>query len=402
MPGPRQRGKKKQACDQCASAKRGCDQDHPCEGCLARDLICTYSRSDNHYPQQAHLIPSLLLPPDGVQMESPANNCELQVERPGDDIITRASDSKFPRVRVGFLLNYTSTTTTTSSLTDFFGSPSSSTVPTPQVFSPGGYSPPMLDDLEDLMQSSTESSLGEYLWAGISETQPLHLPDPRQAQLQPRLAELISQLKVVHASLPARTKSKAPIFAPELVEMLFTVGNLIEFTRLYFDNWHPNCPILHRSSFDPESASLPLLFVVFLIGATFSSPRDTASMAREYFDLAEEFAFENREFTSILEAERLASGSPPKNASIEALQSTLLVTVLQNWQNGTVSRRRMRTQRYTEIISASRLVNLFSTRNEHLTRYKSQSEAFNWKTYYEAEQRVRSFFLLYYCNEVQS
>ena len=310
----------------------------------------------------------------GTDLDQPA------YEVSGDD------QSKFPRIRVEFLLNYTKPSTDT--LLDFFGTTSSSAVPTPLISASAGASPPFLNDLESLMRSPALPIHYEYMWDELSESQHFDPPAAPQSELQNRLEVLVTELKVTHQSLSRRNRGHVPDYTPELVGMLFTVDNLLEFKRLYFDNWQPNCPILHQSSFNLESASLPLLLAVFLIGATYSSPRDTAGMAREYFDLGEEFAFEHEDFRAIFLNETPQSGTP-ESKTIEALQATFLIAVLQNWQNGILPRRRMRTKRYSEIVSAARLLGLTSTKNQLLRREDFESESFNWNEYFKAEARIR-------------
>lgn len=285
--------------------------------------------------------------------------------------------SSFPRIRVEFLLNYTRPDTV--GLRDFFGTASTSRASTPPAL--------LFDELYSPTQFSISPELNENLWDSFHESREIHLLPIFQPSLQRRLVELTFQLKAAHELHTTRSGAALPVCVLEDMETLFTVDNLLEFTRLYFDNWHCNCPIIHQPSFNLEIISLPLLLAVFLIGATYSFPRDTASMARECLDLAENFAFEHRDFKDIFLFEKVPHLAA--KSSIEALQATFLVAVLQNWQNGSLSRRRMRTKRYSEIVSAARLLGLTSATNNLPLISDAHSESFNWNECFEAEANVR-------------
>ncbi|PTB49680.1 hypothetical protein M431DRAFT_67740, partial [Trichoderma harzianum CBS 226.95] len=44
VPNPATRGRKRRACDQCASSKRACDFNSPCGTCSVRGSSCSYCR----------------------------------------------------------------------------------------------------------------------------------------------------------------------------------------------------------------------------------------------------------------------------------------------------------------------------------------------------------------------
>ncbi|CZR58532.1 uncharacterized protein PAC_08424 [Phialocephala subalpina] len=375
LPEPKQRGKKKQACEACAQAKRGCDRGFPCEGCLANDLICNYQRSESSSEQNVLTM--------DVSNTSSESGLSAMYEPPS--IVEARNGHKHPRMRVQFLLNYTKPGRET--LPDFFGASTGTETPV-SCFPTASHIAPFfsdfMHDLEGSLQASQPSTL-EFLLDGISGGEPFQELILGNEKLTGRLTELIHQLKLNHQSLSTHHGESDQQVNYEAIELFVTAENLTEFTRLYFENWHPNCPILHQPTFDLETISLPLLLSVFLIGATYSSPRDTASMARQCYDIAEDYAFGHKDFTRIFQIEH------PEGigTAIEALQATFLVVIMQNWTSCTISRRRMRTQRYSDIVSAARLLGLTSATNEWSREECCNFQTFNWNSYINAEIRVR-------------
>ncbi|KAF8859703.1 hypothetical protein BDZ45DRAFT_349337 [Acephala macrosclerotiorum] len=392
LPEPKQRGKKKEVCDACARAKKGCDRGFPCEGCLANGLTCTYSLSESTQRQRVITpeVSSTLAEfgfsstPDPTIHEPPS--------------IAEAQDAnRHQRMRVQFLLNYTKPGRET--LPDFFGVSTGTATPVlsfPTVtrFSPFPHD--FMHAVEDSLHAPQYPTL-EFLLNDTSEGQPFLEQIQRCDELSNRLTDLKRQLNITQQSLSAHRGGTGQQVDDETIEMLLTVENLTEFTRLYFENWHPNCPILHQPTFNFETVSLPLLLSVFLIGATYSSPRDTASMARQCYDIAEEYAFGNRNFTRIFQTEHPLPDET--DSAIEALQATFLVVVMQNWGSCTISRRRMRTQRYSEIVSAARLLGLTSATNKWSREDSCDFQIFDWTSYINAEARIRlmSYIFLVDC-----
>lgn len=380
MPEPRPRGKQKQSCDSCARAKRACNQGRPCEGCQLNKIPCTYHRSaasDGSQPLQA------------IQdIGPPLQQLSSVPTLPNEDRNTATAPGippQDPRMQFDFLLHYTKPGTDT--LLDFFGTPTTTSIPTPII--PATPSSSLLPNssllnfdgnLDDLMHGHTLPILDEYLWSSEVNTPPVNPSLRYSSQLEGRLQELVSKLITAHHKLSERNDGEVPPFSEEMRTILFTVPNLIDFSRLFFDHWHANCPILHQPTYNLEIVSLPLMFVVFLIGAAYSSPRDTASLAVTCGALCEEFVFENEELKSILRTER---GDDSTNLQI--VQAAFLVSVLQNWQNGPLARRRMRNRRYCDIVTSARILGLTSSINLYATGICP----FDWAGYIEAEAKVR-------------
>ncbi|KAF7919832.1 hypothetical protein BELL_0052g00330 [Botrytis elliptica] len=388
MPQPRPRGKQKQSCDSCARSKRACNQGRPCEGCQLNNIPCTYYRStgskDGSQPLQA--IQDL-----GSSRQPLHDTAPTHFDQASNNATASGIPSQDPRMQFDFLLHYTKPGR--ESLLDFFGTPTASSVSTPTVST--AMSSSLMSnssllafpgELEDLMQSNALPILDDFIWNGELSTLPINSTLRSSSQLEGRLQELISKLSVTHQRL-SELDGDLPPFSEEIKTVLFTVPNLIDFTRLFFDHWYPNCPIIHQPTYNIETVSLPLLFAVFLIGAAYSAPRDTAGLAKECGALCEEFVFENEELKEILRSEQYTE----KPTSLQIIQAAFLVSVLRNWQNGQLARKRMRNRRYCDVVNGARALGYNSTRN----MYATGVFPFNWHGYIEAEARVRVMSLIY-------
>jgi hypothetical protein len=157
-----------------------------------------------------------------------------------------------------------------------------------------------------------------------------------------RSTELLEDLTNFSLSFPVSTTQL------EHLKAVLTPHNMQIFVERYFNYWYPHCPIVHRPSFDIGSASLPLLFAIAIIGSLFSPAKDYGMSAKEILDLAEEYAFLNPIFTSLI----LGDCTPCHSAVVlEAIQAALLIAKVQIWNGSASSRRRIRLSRYGDIIT---------------------------------------------------
>jgi hypothetical protein len=317
-----------------------------------------------------------------------AHGTELEVDN-ANSMAEAPSSLTNLRMSVPFLLNYTKPGS--DILTDVFGiaqySPLSHSSSPDTDSTESELASTFLDDLTYLVSGSASPSIGEVFYDGEPEIPLVHTPALQDARLKDRLTELVSQLTSVYESLSAQKGTHIRPFEPALRKMLFTVPNLLEFTDLYFQSWPSECQLLHRPTFEVDTVSLPVLLAIFLIGATYSFPRDTASMARECFDLAEEFIFQHEDFTSILQNEGKAMALT--KSRVEILQAAALVETVHHGNFNSLSGRRTRVHRISQTIAAARQVRLFCANNDSIPRGNGVLELFNWDSYVKEESKVR-------------
>lgn len=169
--------------------------------------------------------------------------------------------------------------------------------------------------------------------------------------LKHRLKELVMELMDIYISLPKEHYARIPDVRMKYADTFFTVTNFYLYAQTFFHHFHPHCPLIHRSSFDPNTASLHLLLIVCLAGALYSSLGDSICVANSLLDLAEEFIFRN------LYHEQQNKGHLPNGqvgdstAHLQAIQAAISISFLQNWEGNRTARHRIRVDRFAGIVS---------------------------------------------------
>lgn len=401
IPQPLKRGKRKRACDACSRSKLFCDSDSPCETCLRNDLPCTYLRVEQEATRietlsQNSSTHSKALTISDLYRWSTAGEINqailVAVTRIPRDQQASADQREAHHVsqRRGhrtqsFLLNYIDPKV--RSVTDTFGYTAGSPLDDPGdsgTESAGvgrmsslsfAYHPVMLqstpfdaNEVPNILQpvSSNDQQLLEYFFLdqNASGTQ-LDL-DPYLEGEQPWFMEpiaaswnvnnrltddLMYHLHEFCSTLPAGHPEANPDrnLTPGLE--LISPSNITKFVNLYFYHWNRHSPIIHRGTFDPGKASIPLLFIVILTGALFSS-QDDAAKARALLDLAEEYAFRNRPFERLLAGDPL-TGSDGDRTSLDAIQAAFSVAQLQLREGSANVKKHTRSVRFGQIIQVS-------------------------------------------------
>lgn len=129
----------------------------------------------------------------------------------------------------------------------------------------------------------------------------------------------------------------------------FAPPNLIRFTDSFFDDWYPHGPIIHRPTFDPQTAPATLLMAITLMGAAMSPSPDDLEQAREWLDYAEDIAFYHENgLQRNVELLKVSVGKP------SILQSAFLMCCIQNWEGTPEARARIRREKYNILTAVSR------------------------------------------------
>lgn len=358
------------ACNACVRATRACDYGRPCEACRHNSSECDYARPElGDDSSVGH--------GDGKSQQS-ENNDEL--ESPSHQ--AKNSDDSYPRIRIDFLLNYTKPVQHYQSIADFFTTFPTSNDATPLV------NEDILDTNyitfeEGFIQSCMPTTLdADYEWDEITSSTSFAYLDACETRLQARLTELAHQLSLIRDR--GNHLSSKPDFSAATI---LTARNLMEAKRLFFSNWNRECPFLHEATFNLETVSLPLIFAVMLVGLAYSEKFDGPTTMQPLHDLAEVYAFSSGDFLQILQGPR--QGQRMEKKSLEAVQAVILVSALQNWKNDIITRRRIRTIRYSQIMSAARILGLIQVKNDHASREFCVSGSFDWEAYITAETSAR-------------
>lgn len=173
------------------------------------------------------------------------------------------------------------------------------------------------------------------------------------------LRKTVMQLTQTSACLPLGHSGSAENANLHYAMDLFTMPNAKVFVQTYFHHFYPHCPIIHRAMFERRTPSLPLLLVICLTGAMYSSMHDTIMMARNLLDLAEECIFRNPDFDAISKAR--GPEDLVKNSIVyeQAIQAALSIVILQNYEGSAAARQRVRRHRLSDIVSVIFPLHLF-------------------------------------------
>ena len=133
----------------------------------------------------------------------------------------------------------------------------------------------------------------------------------------------------------------------------FCPAKIQEHLETFWDRWYPNCPIIHKPTFEVLRMPSSLLAVMVLIGASMSPNLHDREAAKEWLDIAEELSFRNellsKESVDSLRDDQASN----EHKHVRTLQGAFLACVLQNWEGTDEAKTRIRRRRYGVLIAVS-------------------------------------------------
>lgn len=133
----------------------------------------------------------------------------------------------------------------------------------------------------------------------------------------------------------------------EVCVQFFAPRNLRRFLQLFWSLWYPNCPIVHKPTFNAQGSSAVLLAAMVIIGACLSPHESDHETAKLWFNGVEEMAFNDewiREDPMSGPLRRSETGAA-RRKRLQLLQSVYLVCLFQNWEGSDEAKRRIRRYR---------------------------------------------------------
>lgn len=146
-------------------------------------------------------------------------------------------------------------------------------------------------------------------------------------------------------------------------QFLISPRKIVKFISLYFKLWHPNGPIMHQPTFDPETVQLPLLMSVIFMGSMYAVDERELKVAKNLLDLAELYVFSSDIFTPEAEMRRALDGTQtPADlesdwAVFQHFQGGYLMSVVQHWAGNRLARKRASENRFGEVVKVSKVRN---------------------------------------------
>ncbi|KAL3480445.1 hypothetical protein BJX99DRAFT_244215 [Aspergillus californicus] len=171
----------------------------------------------------------------------------------------------------------------------------------------------------------------------------------------------------------------------------FSSNNITRFLEYFWSLWYPNCPFVHRASFNPQTAPPALLCVMVTIGACMSPHPDDAGIAKIWLDCVEELAFSDGSFRE--ETTRSSSVIADqyierKKKRLECIQTAYLVCSLQKREGSAEARARVRRYRHATMVMLARDIGLASASHRNLS-LELPSESW-WRQFAVEEGLIRS------------
>jgi hypothetical protein len=118
--------------------------------------------------------------------------------------------------------------------------------------------------------------------------------------------------------------------------------------ELFFNQWYPHCPILHKPTFNPATVPALLLAPVILMGACMSDDDDERMQGRLYAEIVEKLVF-SHPLLSLYSSRNVVDD---KDLSpVKVIQAAYLMCLLQNWEGDDAAKKRIRQYRFITLIA---------------------------------------------------
>jgi hypothetical protein len=164
---------------------------------------------------------------------------------------------------------------------------------------------------------------------------------------------------------------------------LFTPSRIKRLVGLYFEFWHPHCPIIHQGTFSVETAPTPLLVAVVVVGAMYSQVDRDVSTTKFLLDLAELYVFSIDDLTDEFEIRQMLRApynTPPDSISLsnqcfQNLQAAYLMVCVQFWAGNMVSRKRAIDMKFGVVLKVIVLFIRNAFRMLTMNRWRGESDS---------------------------
>ncbi|USP77310.1 hypothetical protein yc1106_04584 [Curvularia clavata] len=218
------------------------------------------------------------------------------------------------------------------------------------------------------------SSLLEFL------PQPTPDSDAHEDVLRSRVSDLVVLLK---------QGTRSSLFHDVIINLL-TPTNLGLCIENFFQYAYRHVPIVHKPSFVVANAESSLLLSVFVVGAIWSYPRDTYFMVLDVIELVEQCIFESSLFISLRGPTR-SSLNPHSPGVLSLLQAATMIVSISLALPNADHRQRFRSQRFTDLVSATRLLRAGAEKTSHTWTNIN----FEWTEYIISESCSRVVYYVY-------
>ncbi|ETI26659.1 hypothetical protein G647_10319 [Cladophialophora carrionii CBS 160.54] len=372
------KGRRPHACVTCISSKIRCDGNNPCAPCKKKQVPCRQKRGAGEDPSPT-LTPNLVndkfgpvgdrvsiqaLLNGGIDTFTEAFNLPLCDDRQAGIQFRQQNEEPEDEIDPSHL-KLEDQSPLTCDYSAMFEVPLGVDDQYLDFWTgPFGLMPsPSYSDLQlELYDPSMVSSEMQMASTPSTTTQ----PPPDQAQYVSALAMAIYN-KLWCLALDEKARQELTT----CLNFLLTGEKIRKFISLYFRNWHLNCPILHKPSFDPANVPVSLVISVVFIGAMYSKDQTERLAAKKLVDVAELVVFDSEIFSFESEVTRsIQDESTPANPDsahewkiFQELQAGYLMVIAQYWGGSRGSKRRAMQSRFGDVINVARSMQLHHARH---------------------------------------
>ncbi|KAE8366593.1 hypothetical protein BDV27DRAFT_170620 [Aspergillus caelatus] len=217
-----------------------------------------------------------------------------------------------------------------------------------------------------------------HTWTSSTQASPSSGP---AYQIIHQIRNLSQHSRIMHTWSPQVEKDCIRFFSPNNVE---------RFIRIYWTAWHPHYPVIHKPTFSIASAPAHLTAAMAVMGACFSqSPNDNHNV-KLWLNSVEEMVFSNKYFGDLMLQDPATINI---RDIVQLLQAAYCVCTFQISEGSHISRRRIRRQRFSMLVSLARDLNLFSIKHNDLDSVRGGD--FCWDTFIATEECIRTMLFIY-------
>ncbi|KIW43328.1 uncharacterized protein PV06_04440 [Exophiala oligosperma] len=220
------------------------------------------------------------------------------------------------------------------------------------------------------------------------------LASPMAMALEPRAFEIRQLLLTTASSLSNEFPQSINLLQLASDIELLTHTELEHCINLYFANYHRHCPIVHRPSFQPTVAPIPLILGMVALGAMYSQERAKVLWMKNLLDVMEAYIFswpglkdDYSGFFTLAEA----PDEETLDFQFQLFQGAYLMVVVQFFVGNLSGRRRARRQRFTTVISIARSFRLPVAQHDGIITIPDEVAFQQW---IRQEVRVRTMNIL--------
>lgn len=207
-----------------------------------------------------------------------------------------------------------------------------------------------------------EDSDGHPGWSGNfvapelfqnSDLEPLHVMQgykPDSLQVASLKDMMLQKVREMHPD-PTRFEELSAI-----IQSMFCQTKVDGFVKLFFQNFHPSCPIFHIPTFDAEAIAAELLLAIFCFGAMYAHDGTDKLVADRLLDIAELLIFSTDIFAGRYggHCESKEEADPNEATTewkrFEQLQAGYLIVTVQYWAGARSSKAHVMESRFCEVI----------------------------------------------------